>query len=44
VREVAWLLEEYRISVFAQPVGVTGPVSPKRIRREFERATGIRLG
>ena len=43
-REVAWLLEEYRISVFAQPVGVAGPVSPKRIRREFERATGIRLG
>ncbi len=44
VRQVAWLLEEYRISVFAQPVGVAGSVSPKRIRREFEHATGIRLG
>jgi ATP-dependent helicase HrpA len=43
-RQVAWLLEEYRISVFAQPVGVAGPVSPKRIRHEFEQATGIRLG
>ena len=32
------------MSVFAQPVGVVGPVSPQRIRREFERATGIRLG
>ncbi len=42
-RAVAWLLEEYRISVFAQPVGVVGSVSPKRIRREFERITGIRL-
>jgi len=42
-RAVAWLLEEYRISVFAQPIGVVGSVSPKRIRREFERITGIRL-
>jgi ATP-dependent helicase HrpA len=44
VREVGWLLEEYRVSVFAQPVGVAESVSPKRIRREFERATGMRLG
>ena len=44
VRAVAWLLEEYRLSVFAQPIGVVGSVSPKRIRREFERATGVRLG
>jgi hypothetical protein len=40
---VAWLLEEYRLSVFAQSIGVVGSVSPKRIRREFERATGLRL-
>jgi ATP-dependent helicase HrpA len=43
VRAVGWLLEEHRMSVFAQPLGVSGPVSPKRIRREFERATGTRL-
>jgi ATP-dependent helicase HrpA len=43
VRQVAWLLEEYRMSVFAQPLGVDGPVSPKRIRREFERTTGTQL-
>ena len=42
-RGVAWLLEEYRMSVFAQPLGVEGPVSPNRIRRQFEQATGIRL-
>ena len=44
VREVVWLLEELRMSVFAQPVGVVGPVSAKRIRQEFERAAGTRLG
>jgi ATP-dependent helicase HrpA len=43
VRAVAWLLEEYRVSVFAQPVGVHGPVSPKRIRHEFERTAGVAL-
>jgi hypothetical protein len=42
-RDIAWLLEEWRISVFAQPVGVVGTASPKRIRREWERATGGRL-
>jgi len=29
--EVAWLLEEYRVSVFAQAVGTAVPVSEKRI-------------
>lgn len=38
VREVAWLLEELRMSTFAQPVGVDGPVSVKRIRRELADA------
>jgi ATP-dependent helicase HrpA len=32
-RELAWMVEELRMSVFAQPLGVHGPVSPKRIRR-----------
>ncbi|HEY5662876.1 MAG TPA: ATP-dependent RNA helicase HrpA [Ilumatobacter sp.] len=43
VRAVAWLLEEYRISLFAQPIGAVGPVSPQRIRREFRRAAGVAL-
>ncbi|MGO2932033.1 DUF3418 domain-containing protein, partial [Microbacterium sp.] len=31
--EVRWLLEEYRISVFAQRLGTAGPVSPQRIQK-----------
>lgn len=31
--EVRWLLEEYRISVFAQRLGTAQPVSPQRIMR-----------
>ena len=33
VRDVPWLLEELRVSHFAQGLGVRGPVSAKRIRR-----------
>ena len=40
VRDVAWMIEELRMSVFAQPLGVEGPVSAKRIRRAFRDATG----
>lgn len=43
VRAVAWLLEEYRLSVFAAPVGVHGQVSPKRIRDAYKSATGSPL-
>ena len=38
VREVGWLLEELRMSTFAQPLGVQGPVSVKRIRRDLAAA------
>ncbi|MGW8481637.1 ATP-dependent RNA helicase HrpA [Microbacterium sp. NPDC055903] len=31
--EVRWLLEEYRISVFAQRLGTAQPVSPQRIQK-----------
>ncbi|MGO1803084.1 MAG: DUF3418 domain-containing protein, partial [Microbacteriaceae bacterium] len=31
--EVRWLLEEYRISVFAQRLGTVSPVSPQRIQK-----------
>jgi ATP-dependent helicase HrpA len=33
LREVRWLLEELRVSHFAQGLGTRGPVSSKRIRR-----------
>jgi ATP-dependent helicase HrpA len=31
--EVPWLIEELRVSHFAQGLGTRGPVSSKRIRR-----------
>ncbi len=40
IREIAWMLEELRMSVFAQPLGVHGPVSVKRIRQAFRAITG----
>jgi len=43
VRDVGWLIEEYRVSVFAGAVGVSGPVSAKRIRDAFAAATGVSL-
>ena len=33
VRAVRWMLEELRVSVFAQQLGTPSPVSEKRIRR-----------
>jgi len=33
LRSIAWSVEELRMSVFAQPVGVVGSVSTARIRR-----------
>jgi ATP-dependent helicase HrpA len=38
LREVPWLLEELRVSHFAQGLGVRGPVSSRRIRRALEAA------
>ncbi|MEY2535125.1 MAG: ATP-dependent helicase HrpA, partial [bacterium] len=38
LRELPWMLEELRVSVFAQALGTRGPVSPKRIRRALEDA------
>ena len=36
LREVPWMLEELRVSHFAQGLGTRGPVSSKRIRRALE--------
>ena len=38
VREVPWMIEELRITQFAQGLGTRGPVSAKRIRRALEQA------
>ncbi len=37
------MIEELRMSTFAQPLGVKGPVSAKRIRQSFRSITGTRL-
>jgi ATP-dependent helicase HrpA len=37
LRDVAWMAEELRMATFAQPLGVEGTVSVKRIRREIAR-------
>jgi ATP-dependent helicase HrpA len=39
LRSVRWMLEEYRISLFAQQVGTAGPVSDQRIRKALAVAT-----
>jgi len=36
LREVRWMLEELRVSHFAQSLGTRGPVSGKRIRRMLD--------
>jgi ATP-dependent helicase HrpA len=33
VRQVRWMLEEYRVSLWAQQLGTDGPVSDQRIRK-----------
>ena len=39
LREVPWLLEELRVSQFAQALGTRGgPVSAKRVRRALDEA------
>jgi ATP-dependent helicase HrpA len=38
LHEVSWMLQELRVSSFAQGVGVRGQVSAKRIRRALEAA------
>ena len=35
-----WLLEEYRISLFAQSLGTKIPVSEKRLEKEWQKLSG----
>ncbi len=34
-----WLLEEYRVALFAQELGTSEPVSPKRLQRALDEAS-----
>jgi len=38
LQQYRWMLEEYRVSLFAQPVGTSMPVSAKRLEREWEKS------
>ncbi|MFC0861545.1 ATP-dependent RNA helicase HrpA [Sphaerimonospora cavernae] len=37
VRDIRWMIEELRVSFFAQQLGTPAPVSEKRIRKAIER-------
>jgi ATP-dependent helicase HrpA len=38
--EIRWMLEELRVSTFAQVLGTPGPVSEQRVRRAIDRLDG----
>ncbi len=40
VEEIGWMLEELRVSLFAQTLGTRMTISAKRVRLAIERATG----
>jgi ATP-dependent helicase HrpA len=42
VQAVRWMIEELRVSLFAQLLGTSGPVSEKRIRTALARLTDTR--
>ena len=42
MRKFRWMLEEYRISLFAQSLGTHMRVSDKRLAKEWESVMGLR--
>ena len=42
VRAVRWMIEELRVSLFAQVLGTSGPISEKRILAALSALTGAR--
>ncbi len=36
-----WMLQEYRVSLFAQPEGTSMPVSARRLEKEWERSMAV---
>jgi ATP-dependent helicase HrpA len=39
VADIAWMVEELRVSLFAQTLGTSGPVSEKRVRAAIAAAS-----
>ncbi|GGO71948.1 ATP-dependent helicase [Nocardioides deserti] len=44
LRQVRWMLEEYRVSLWAQQLGTPAPVSDQRIRKVLAQAAGSGAG
>jgi ATP-dependent helicase HrpA len=42
VQAVRWMIEELRVSLFAQVLGTSGPVSEKRIRAALNQLSAPR--
>jgi ATP-dependent helicase HrpA len=40
VRDIRWMIEELRVSLFAQTIGTAGPISEKRIYKAMDTAAG----
>jgi ATP-dependent helicase HrpA len=41
LEEIGWMLQELRVSLFAQPLGTRGKVSPKRVRKAMAEIAGL---
>jgi len=41
IQVLRWMLEEYRVSVFAQELGTAYPISPKRLDRKLEEIENL---
>jgi ATP-dependent helicase HrpA len=41
VHQIRWMIEELRVSVFAQALGTAYPVSDKRIYRAIDDLVGV---
>ena len=42
VTDIGWMVEELRVSLFAQTLGTAGPVSEKRVRAAIAAVTASR--
>lgn len=40
VTDIGWMVEELRVSLFAQSIGTSGPVSEKRVRKAIAEVAG----
>ena len=43
LRNLRWMLEEFRVSLFAQDLGTAYPVSAKRLAKQFAQLTDIKV-